>query len=138
MYKIQMSLHQHFVISKMFIFLGISFNFICYPPSFDVSKNRPKIGPNPKIDRSPVVELEKANIFIHTYKVRFHTSIKRQLTHFNTKNTEYPGILPKMRQTLLLSGLIGAAFGAVVPREVNQTEYEYVVIGSGAGGGAVA
>ncbi|KAK7229417.1 hypothetical protein V2G26_001587 [Clonostachys chloroleuca] len=43
-----------------------------------------------------------------------------------------------MRSTYFLSGLAATALGAAAPKVANQTEYEYVVIGSGAGGGAVA
>ncbi|CAH0002408.1 unnamed protein product [Clonostachys byssicola] len=43
-----------------------------------------------------------------------------------------------MRSIYFLSGLVATAWGAVAPKATNETEYEYVVIGSGAGGGAVA
>jgi hypothetical protein len=43
-----------------------------------------------------------------------------------------------MRSSYFLSGLAATAWATVTPKVTNETEYEYVVIGSGAGGGAVA
>lgn len=64
--------------------------------------------------------------------------IKFVSIHGNPNNTKHSIDFDNMRSTYFLSGLAATALGAAAPKVANQTEYEYVVIGSGAGGGAVA
>lgn len=48
------------------------------------------------------------------------------------------GILLKMKSATLLGAFAIHALAVVTPKWTDQTEYEYVVVGSGAGGASVA